>query len=131
MYPRVETLLTSSWYEEKFEIKFMYFLQAFLCNVSHADIFHSCSVMPNTRKLIICNHIVLDPSMLGTKYHEPGCTWLATRWEELTSNTSECNVSHGGIALHLGYRNPCHVYEMEGIELKQVMDKDLGMIMDQ
>ena len=72
-------MLNSSWYVEKFEIKFMYFHKLFLCNVSHADIFHSCSVMPNTRKLIICNHIVWDPSMLDTKYQEPGCTWLATR----------------------------------------------------
>ena len=36
------------------------------------------------------------------------------------------------MAKHLGYRNPCHVYEIEGIELKQVMEeKDLGVIMDQ
>ena len=33
---------------------------------------------------------------------------------------------------YLGYRNPCHVYKMEGIELKQVTEeKNLGMIMDQ
>ena len=77
---RVETLLNSSWYEEKCDIKFMYFFTSFfLCNVSHADIFHSCSVMPNTTKLIICNHIVLDTSMFDTKYQESGCTWLATR----------------------------------------------------
>ena len=36
------------------------------------------------------------------------------------------------VSLNLGYGNPCHVYEMEGIELQQVTEeKELGVIMDQ
>ena len=46
-------------------------------------------------------------------------TW-SKRWQ-LPFNTKKC------VSLHLGYINPCHVYDMEGIELKQVTEeKDTG-----
>ena len=45
---------------------------------------------------------------------------------QLPFNTQPC------VSLHLGCRNPRHVYELEGIELKQVTEeKDLGVIMGQ
>ena len=50
--------------------------------------------------------------------------WSKT-WQ-LPFNAKKC------VCLHLGYRNPCHVYVMEGIELEKVTEeKDLGVIIDQ
>ena len=83
MLPRTEIFITSSVFEDKFKIKLMQF---FSC------LFHVTSVTPSHQE-------DLGPSMLDVKYEGLGGTGLVTTPLNMAPNLSECNVSHGGIAL--------------------------------
>ena len=72
---------------------------SFSCNVSHADIFHPHLMMCTNMATILSHQEDLGPSMLAVKYEGLGGTGLVTTPLNMAPNLSECNVSHGGIAL--------------------------------
>ena len=81
-------LLVSSVFEDKFKI-----MQFVSCR------FH---VMMRTNMTTIPSHQEdLGPSMLDVKYEGLGGTGFVTTPLNMAPNLSECNVSHGGIALLL------------------------------
>ena len=73
---------------------------SFSCNVSHADTFHPHLMMCTNMTTILSHQEDLGPSMLDVKYEGLGGTGLVTTPLNMAPNLSECNVSHGGIALH-------------------------------
>ena len=72
---------------------------SFSCNVSHADTFHPHLMMCTNMTTILSHQEDLGPSMLDVKYEGLGGTGLVTTPLNMAPNLSECNVSHGGIAL--------------------------------
>ena len=87
---------------------------SFSCNVSHADTFHPHLMMCTNMTTILSHQEDLGPSMLDVKYEGLGGTGLVTTPLNMAPNLSECNVSHGGIALlHFPvflYHLPCCKY---------------------
>ena len=73
---------------------------SFSCNVSHADTFHPHLMMCTNMTTILSHQDDLGPSMLDVKYEGLGGTGLVTTPLNMAPNLSECNVSHGGIALY-------------------------------
>ena len=76
-------------------------LSAMSCNLSHADIFRPHLMMCTNMTTILSHQEDLDPSMLDIKYEGLGGTGLVTTPLIMAPNLSECNVSHGGIALKI------------------------------
>ena len=76
---------------------------SFSCNVSHADTFHPHLMMCTNMTTILSHQEDLGPSMLDVKYEGLRGTGLVTTPLNMAPNLSECNVSHGGIALHFIY----------------------------
>ena len=74
---------------------------SFSCNVSHADTFHPHLMMCTNMTTILSHQEDLGPSMLDVKYEGLGVTGFVTTPLNMAPNLSECNVSHGGIALLL------------------------------
>ena len=72
---------------------------SFSCNVSHADTFHHHLMMCTNMTTILSHQENLGPSMLDVKYEGLGVTGFVTTPLNMAPNLSECNVSHGGIAL--------------------------------
>ena len=72
---------------------------SFSCNVSHADTFHPHLMMCTNMTTILSHQEDLGPSMLDVKYEGLGGTGFVTTPLNMAPNLSECNVSHGGIAL--------------------------------
>ena len=100
MLPRKEIFITSSVFEDKFKKKVdAIFLMSFSCNVGHADTFHPHLMMCTNMTTILSHQEDLGPSMLDVKYEGLGGTGLVTTPLNMAPNLSECNVSHGGIAL--------------------------------
>ena len=97
MLPRTEIFITSSVFEDKLKIKLMQF---FSCNVSHADIFHPHLIMCTNMTTILSHQEDMGTIMLDVKYEGLGGTCLVTIPLNMAPNLSECNVSHGGIALN-------------------------------
>ena len=73
---------------------------SFSCNVSHADIFHPHLIMCTNMTTILSHQEDLGTIMLDVKYEGLGGTCLVTIPLNMAPNLSECNVSHGGIALN-------------------------------
>ena len=58
-------------------------------------------MMRTNMTTILSHQEDLGPSMLDVKYEGLGGTGLVTTPLNMAPNLSECNVSHGGIALEL------------------------------